>query len=43
VRPTDPLVFAAVAVGLSMIALAAAAIPARKAARLDPLIALRHE
>ncbi len=43
VRPADPLVFAAVAVGLSVIALAAAAIPARKASRLDPLIALRHE
>jgi putative ABC transport system permease protein len=39
----DPLTFAAVAVLLSLIALLACYIPARRAARVDPLIALRHE
>jgi putative ABC transport system permease protein len=43
VKPTDPLTFAAVASGLAVIALAASWIPARKAAGVDPLIALRHE
>jgi putative ABC transport system permease protein len=39
----DPLTFAAVAVLLSLIALLACYIPARRAAHVDPLIALRHE
>ncbi len=36
VTPTDPMTFAAVAGSLLMVALVAAAIPARRAARLDP-------
>jgi putative ABC transport system permease protein len=43
VKPGDPWTFAAVAVGLAVTALAASWIPARKAARVDPLVALRYE
>ncbi|MFY9804123.1 MAG: ABC transporter permease [Candidatus Acidiferrales bacterium] len=43
VKPTDALTFASVAVLLSCVALAASYIPARRAMRTDPLVALRHE
>jgi putative ABC transport system permease protein len=43
VSPTDPLTFAAGAIVLSGVALLAALLPARGAARVDPLIALRYE
>jgi putative ABC transport system permease protein len=42
-RPTDPLSFAAMAVLFFAIALLATWIPARRAARLDPSVALREE
>jgi len=43
VKPGDPLVLAAVTAMLGLIALAAATGPARRAASVDPLVALREE
>ncbi|HYB95088.1 MAG TPA: ABC transporter permease [Vicinamibacterales bacterium] len=43
IAPTDAYTYAAVALGLSVVALIASWIPARRAARIDPLTALRHD
>ncbi|MGA3190004.1 MAG: ABC transporter permease [Bryobacteraceae bacterium] len=43
VSSTDPLIFAAITLGLVVVSLLAMAIPARRAAGVDPLDALRHE
>ena len=43
VKPTDPVIFASVAALLAGVAFLAAYIPARRALRIDPVIALRYE
>jgi ABC-type antimicrobial peptide transport system permease subunit len=43
VRPDDPLVFGAITASIIAVALLASWFPARRAAHIDPMVALRDE
>jgi putative ABC transport system permease protein len=42
-KPYDPVTFVLAAALLAAVAISASFVPAHKAARVDPMVALRHE
>ena len=43
IEPTDPVVFTLAAAAMVLFALLVSSLPARRAARVDPIVALNHE
>jgi putative ABC transport system permease protein len=43
VQPTDPITYASIALLLLLVAAVASYLPARRASRIDPMVALRYE
>jgi putative ABC transport system permease protein len=43
IKPADPVIYAAAALLLALVALIAAGVPAWRAARIDPVVALKYE
>ncbi|HST77855.1 MAG TPA: hypothetical protein VLN58_05150, partial [Verrucomicrobiae bacterium] len=43
IKPSDPVTFIGAAIGMLLVAAGASYLPARRATRVDPMIALRYE